>query len=186
MKIAVVNCSKTYNLAAKKLAVYYRAQHDVEEYNPSSWPTPIDLHLSDQVLASAIFSWDLPRLRTLVKDAQFYGCDVQAGGPAVIHSASALEREIEADSIQTGLHACEETAGDYPMAWTSRGCIRDCPWCIVPSIEGRTMQEKKHLEYAPLILDNNFLACLPAHQERVMQSNLGDSPSLSDDPVNTR
>tara|TARA_Y100001951_G_C11285707_1_gene268534 strand:+ start:1218 stop:1757 length:540 start_codon:yes stop_codon:yes gene_type:complete len=32
------------------------------------------------------------------------------------------------------------------------------------------MLERQELTYAPLILDNNFLACSEAHQERVMQA----------------
>lgn len=166
MSRLVVNCAKTYNLAADKLGRLYSSP----VFDPKNWPTPMDLEIADQVYASAIFSWDLPRLRQLVADATWRGCEVHIGGPAVTHNAAALQ---DLGATVGYVHDAEDIPGDYPMTWTSRGCIRNCPWCIVPRIEGRTMQEKTDLSYAPLILDNNFLACTLPHIERVCKTWAG-------------
>ena len=53
---------------------------------------------------------------------------------------------------------------DFSMGFTSRGCIRDCPWCIVPEKEGKIknhapISEFLHPDHKRLVLlDNNFLA----------------------------
>lgn len=53
---------------------------------------------------------------------------------------------------------------DYSMGFTSRGCVRKCPWCIVPLKEGyirdnASLGEFLHPDHNKLILlDNNFQA----------------------------
>jgi hypothetical protein len=138
--------------------------------NYPSKPTPIDYQLNHDniVLISAIFSWDLPHLKEVVADACFYNQQIDIGGPAVMHNEAnltALDRCVRIKHY----HDAEHVKGNFPMTWTSRGCIRNCPWCIVPTIEGRVMNEYDDLHYAPLILDNNFLACSDAHIERVLK-----------------
>lgn len=54
---------------------------------------------------------------------------------------------------------------DYSMGFFSRGCIRACPWCIVPEKEGKIQKnaditEFLHPSHKKLILfDGNLLAC---------------------------
>lgn len=52
---------------------------------------------------------------------------------------------------------------EFAIGFLSRGCIRNCPWCVVPRKEGslrkyddieRIHQGRKHL----VLMDNNFLA----------------------------
>lgn len=50
---------------------------------------------------------------------------------------------------------------DYSLGFTSRGCIRDCGFCIVKEKEGNYSEKEfkkdiKHVNY--IIMDNNFLA----------------------------
>jgi len=165
--VIIVNAANTYNLATSKLAALYS---DALMVKYPAKPTPLDYALNaDRLIKiSAIFSWDLPMLREVVDDARHYGQQVQIGGPAVIHNEADLQWPDDAVSV-SHIHEAEHIAGDYPMTWTSRGCIRNCPWCIVPSIEGRVMDEYDDLVYAPLILDNNFLACSTTHIERVLK-----------------
>jgi len=51
---------------------------------------------------------------------------------------------------------------DYSIGYTSRGCIRKCPWCIVPQKEGKIRDHAPLHEFLRheklLLLDNNFLA----------------------------
>lgn len=54
---------------------------------------------------------------------------------------------------------------DYAIGFLTRGCIRKCPWCVVPKKEGkirpyRTWQEIKRPDSRNIVfMDNNVLAC---------------------------
>lgn len=53
---------------------------------------------------------------------------------------------------------------DYAIGFLTRGCIRNCPWCVVPKKEGRirpyrTWQEIKRQDSNKIVfMDNNILA----------------------------
>lgn len=54
---------------------------------------------------------------------------------------------------------------NYAIGFLTRGCIRKCPWCVVPRKEGgirpyRTWREIKRPDSRDIVLmDNNVLAC---------------------------
>jgi len=54
---------------------------------------------------------------------------------------------------------------DYAIGFLTRGCIRKCPWCVVPKKEGkirpyRTWREVKRPDSRDIVfMDNNVLAC---------------------------
>lgn len=54
---------------------------------------------------------------------------------------------------------------DYAVGFLTRGCIRNCPWCVVPKKEGTIRayntwdQIKRPDSNKILFLDNNVLAC---------------------------
>lgn len=54
---------------------------------------------------------------------------------------------------------------DYAIGFLTRGCIRHCPWCVVPKKEGkirpyRTWEEIKRPDSKKILfMDNNVLAC---------------------------
>lgn len=54
---------------------------------------------------------------------------------------------------------------DYAIGFLTRGCIRRCPWCVVPKKEGlirpyRTWREIKRPDSRDIVfMDNNVLAC---------------------------
>lgn len=50
---------------------------------------------------------------------------------------------------------------------TSRGCIRNCPFCYVPGREGRIRELKIHA--GNIIQDNNLLACSKGHIKKVFE-----------------
>jgi len=51
---------------------------------------------------------------------------------------------------------------DFSMGFTSRGCIRKCPWCVVPEKEGKIRNHAPIAEFLEpdhtkiILLDNNF------------------------------
>jgi len=69
-----------------------------------------------------------------------------------------------------------EIATDWPEAlqhhnpqatFTSRGCIRNCPFCAVPRIEGQ-LRELDDWPVKPIVCDNNLLACSRRHFDTVI------------------
>ena len=54
---------------------------------------------------------------------------------------------------------------DYAIGFLTRGCIRKCPWCVVPRKEGkirpyRTWRDVKRPDSRKIVfMDNNVLAC---------------------------
>lgn len=161
----VVNCSDTFNLGVHKLNAWL----DDSDIIDAKSLTPMDIMNASSIWCSAIFSWDLPALKKVSQDAAFYGKPCTVGGPAVTANAQWIKDHCYGATVHEGLHDCDTVQGQWPMVWTSRGCIRDCPWCIVPKIEGHQMVEYSELQYAPLILDNNFLACSEQHQQKVLE-----------------
>ena len=68
---------------------------------------------------------------------------------------------------------------DHAIGFLTRGCIRRCPWCVVPKKEGeirpyRTWQEIKRPESRDIVfMDNNVLAC--EHGIEQIQSMVGQN-----------
>ncbi len=119
----------------------------------------------DNVYVSVAFTWHLPLAYKLCQWNQQAGLRVHAGGPAVD-----LMPHYLAD-------VTEETGGEmYPLplrrhnpdaTFTTRGCIRRCPFCAVPIIEG-DFRELKEWTPAPIICDNNLLAASQKHFDTVI------------------
>lgn len=118
----------------------------------------------DHAYLSVVFSWDLQRayMRAVALAAEGY--EVFASGPAVQMQPYILD----------GVAKCNPP---FPVdalwrhnpnaTFTSRGCIRDCEFCIVPKIEGGII-EYKCWQPAPIVCDNNLLACSRTHFDRVV------------------
>ena len=114
---------------------------------------------------SIVFSWDLYEW---AKDIQpeLDGKDVVVGGPAV-----KMMPELVPDWVTIGQ--------DMPALWrhnpeatrTSLGCIRRCPFCAVPKMEGNLV-ELDEWEVKPIVIDNNLLACSTTHFDKVIDSML--------------
>lgn len=103
-----------------------------------------------QVHVSVTFTWDIEegyRLRDAW--AQHYPV-VKIGGPAIAPPENGFE---------PGMYVKDG------VTFTSRGCPRYCPWCLVPEHEGAL----RLLEIKPgwIVQDNNLLATPRKHQERV-------------------
>ena len=100
-----------------------------------------------------MFTWDREFCQKL--QWQFRGFTdkpVKLGGPA-FRSAT--------PDFTPGLYVREG------VTFTSRGCGNNCPWCMVPKVEGKL----KELPITPgnIIQDNNFLQTSKAHQDKVFE-----------------
>ena len=133
------------NLALMKLAAWHKARGDQVELN-------FPLGEYGLVYASCVFPKNRERIETLPFDgviAGGSGWDLRGGLPP----------EIEHTMPDYSLYGC-----DFSMGFTSRGCIRRCPWCVVPEKEGGIQPGASIYEFWDRrhdrikLLDNNLLA----------------------------
>ena len=141
-KIALYDIdSKIPNLVLMKLSAWHKKQgDDVELYFP--------LKSYDKVYASQIFTWSKPS----------YHYDV-LGGSGTEKWNMILPDEIEHIMPDYSLYP----NFDYAMGFTSRGCIRKCPFCIVNKKEGLIKEWSEIKEFwngqkELMLLDNNILS----------------------------
>ena len=133
------------NLALMKLSAWHKAQGDtVEWWNP--------LFPYDRVYSSKVFTFteECPYLpENTIKGGTGYGI------------MDELPPEIDAMFPDYSIYPkC-----DHAIGFLTRGCIRACPWCVVPKKEGKirpysTWQEIKRPDSRDIVfMDNNVLAC---------------------------
>lgn len=110
----------------------------------------------DIVYLSCVFSWNKAKAPRIAK--MFPGAKVSLGGSGLdLHSE--LPKEVEHIEPDYSLYNI-----DYSMGYTTRGCPRKCPWCLVPKKEGPIKDHALVDEFLKfghrnlILLDNNFLA----------------------------
>ena len=133
------------NYALMKLSAYHKAQGDHVE-----WWIPIAEY--DKVYSSKIFTFspEEPNLPPdTIKGGTGYG------------NLDWLPPEVDVMQPDYSIYPdCGHAVG-----FLTRGCIRKCPWCIVPKKEGniqayRLWQEVKRPDSRDIVfMDNNVLAC---------------------------
>ncbi len=137
------------NLALMKLSAYHKARGDQVYLNfPLDWP--------DITYASCVFTWNAQREATVPSGAII-------GGSGIDLKAE-LPSEEEHVMPDYSLYPEKVVAEWGSMGFTSRGCIRKCPWCIVPEKEGQIKPwariyefwDRRHRKIT--LLDNNLLA----------------------------
>lgn len=121
MKVGLIDVdSKIPNLALMKISAYHKAKGDeVKRYEGM-----FDMEELDLAYASKVFKF--------TSDYEYWpNCQVIRGGSGYDLQAK-LPDEIESQCPDYSLYGI-----DYAMGFTSRGCIRNCGFCIVPQKEGR-------------------------------------------------
>jgi len=130
-----------------------------------SWSKhPIEWTDGHSAYLSIAFTWDLPQAYSRCIWYRKLGYDVHAGGPAV----KLLPDYLSAVASCNDWEERDAVAKHNPLAtFTSRGCIRRCPFCAVPKIEGE-LRELDNWPVRPIVCDNNLLACSRAHFDEVI------------------
>lgn len=148
MKVALHNSDTTAfpNLALMKLSAWHKARGDMVKPFIA-----IESAMYDLVYSSKIFSWTavepcLPD--NTIKGGTGYGI------------AQDLPEEVEHIMPDYGLYP----AFTASLGFTTRGCVRNCPWCVVPQKEGVLRPHANIMEFLRpdsrevVLMDNNILA----------------------------
>ena len=147
MLIALHDSDKTDfpNYALMKISAWHKAQGDsVEWWNP--------LFTYDRVYSSKVF--------TFTPENPYLPEDTIKGGTGY-GKYEELPPEIDGMFPDYSIYPNV----NYAIGFLTRGCIRNCPWCVVPKKEGRikpyrTWREIKRADSRDIVfMDNNVLAC---------------------------
>ena len=157
MKIGLFDIdSKYHNLALMKLSAYHKQKGDeVELYNPL-WHS-----IYDKIYCSKIF-------KKRHKNNGYIREDMICGGSGFEY-LTLLPEYIEHIKPDYDLYNLK-----YSLGFTTRGCIRNCKFCIVPEKEGKIREHAEIEEFLNpksnivVLLDNNFLA-LPSHVKKLQK-----------------
>lgn len=140
---------KTFpNYALMKISAWHKAAGDeVDWWNP--------LYRYDRVYSSKVF--DFTPVDPYLPD------DAIRGGTGYSDIPMNTELPEEIDQMFPDYSIYPDC--DYAIGYFTRGCIRNCRWCVVPKKEGkirpyRTWKELIRPDTDKLVLmDNNILAC---------------------------
>jgi hypothetical protein len=147
MKVLIINIDskRMPNYALKKIEKYH-----LDKGNEVIWDMPLYIGYVDKIYVSCIFE----KNKNKCFDYENYdNCFIGGSGYDIIEK---LPEEIERVKPRINL------------GFTTRGCIRNCPFCIVPQKEGKIRIVGDLLDLWDgkskdiILLDNNILA-LPKH-----------------------
>lgn len=141
---------KIYNTALMQISQYHKNLGDQVEWY-SRLKDTFDPNFYNKVYVSSLFSFS-PRPKFIYHSDKFElggtGFDVQKRLPEIIE--------------QTPYDYSIYPKMDYSLVWFSRGCIRNCPFCLVREKEGYIYSvepfplnpDGEHIK----VMDNNFFA----------------------------
>ena len=149
MKVSLVDVDghNFPNLALMKLAAWHKSQGDAVDWYAPLFSRP------DRIYASKVFTFTRDYEDYAPKDPE----PIKGGTGYGMYSE--LPPEVEAMRPDYSMYP------QYPEAYgfLSRGCIRSCPWCVVPRKEGHIRPVADIADIAGdrrqvVLMDNNFLA----------------------------
>lgn len=147
MRIAIHDSDNTGfpNLALMKISAWHKAQGDTVDW----W---IAMEQYDRVYSSKIF--------TFTPENPYLPEDTIKGG-----TGYGMYEELPPDIDNIFPDYSIYPNCDYAIGFLTRGCIRKCPWCVVPKKEGSiraysTWRQIKRPDSKKIVfMDNNVLAC---------------------------
>jgi len=145
---------KWANLALMRLSAYHKAQgHQVEWYNP--------MMPYDRIYASKIW--------TFTPDDLYLPAETERGGTGY-DITKKLPSDVEDCFPDYSLYP----GIDYAIGFTTRGCIRSCPFCVVPHKEGGLQIVGDLYDFwggqpKVILLDNNLTAAPMEHFEKIIR-----------------
>jgi len=162
MKVLLIDLDKAKypNLALMKLSAWHKSRGDEIWFN-------FGLQNYDRCYCSCVFTWNALKVNAFPYD------DIHLGGSG-FKMGNTLPYVVEHIMPDYSLY-------DYPfsLGFTSRGCIKSCPWCIVTWKEGSIKEwaeidEFLHPNSKGIVLyDNNLLAAPNAFRVLKRLAELG-------------
>ena len=167
-------------LGLMKLASYYRSRGDRVKLVRGT--AAVDRFVPDRVEVTSLFTYAWDSVHKAIRHVQglFPDASIRVGGIYASLMPNHIRASFPRVKVHKGLYPeaegflpaydlLEETekwkGWDTSIVFTSRGCIRNCPFCMVPRVEGRFRSVASNLDYqiSPShskvsIWDNNFLA----------------------------
>lgn len=129
----------------------------------SSWSSGlVEWIEGNTAYVSAVFSWNVEKAYMRCVWLKSAGYHVRCGGQAVAMNAGMFS-EFDTSGSVNALSRHNPDA-----VFTSRGCIRNCSFCLVPKLEGGLV-ELEDWDVKPIICDNNLLATSQRHFDRVIE-----------------
>lgn len=172
---------KTFpNYALMKISAYHKAAGDtVEWWNP--------LYQYDRVYSSKVFDF--------TPDDLYLPEDTIRGGTGYRDLPMGNELPPEIDIMFPDYTIYPDC--DYAIGYLTRGCIRNCRWCIVPKKEGKIRPYRHWRDIVRtdtdklVLMDNNILACEHGTEELIsligsgyrIDINQGMDARLVDDTI---
>lgn len=153
MKVSLVDVDghNFPNLALMKLSAWHKANGDDVD-----WYMPLFSH-PDRIYASKVFTFTPEYIDYNLNDPQ------PIKGGTGYDAAVKLPDEIEEMSPDYSIYP---QYPDFCIGYLTRGCIRHCPWCVVPRKEGNIKEVgdigKIAVRKNVVLMDNNFLAASSA------------------------
>lgn len=160
MLVCLINIDEMYgkkkvpNYALKKIEMHHSMQGDTIAYNDN-----IACVFADKIYVSCIFSWN----------KQY--CERYEKYPNVVIGGSGYDIMVKLPE------EIENLRPRVNFGFLTRGCIRNCPWCIVPKKDGKirkiaTISELwDRVAHKVVLLDDNILA-LPEYFKEICQEAL--------------
>jgi hypothetical protein len=136
------------NLALMKIAAFHKRQGDTVE-----WVNYFERY--DKVYISKVFTFT-PDITTVIQAGE-----IERGGTGY-DIRKKLPEEI--DRLQPDYSIYQNLDNKTAYGFLTRGCIRNCRWCVVPAKEG-TIKSYMDIESVlqgrqkAILMDNNVLAC---------------------------
>ena len=116
---------------------------------------------------SIAFTWKINEARERAQQYASHGYRVVAGGPAMF--LPSMRRHIE-DVAEIGAIAPEVVTRHNPYATiASRGCPKDCSFCIVPALWGTEFTLLPDFVPRPILCDDNLSALPVEYQNHIIE-----------------
>jgi len=139
------------NLALMKIAAFHKQKGDTVE-----WVNYFERY--NKVYISKVFTFT-PDIQTVIQ-----ADEIEHGGTGYDNIRKELPKETDSQRPDYSIYPLSSWYnGKTAYGFLTRGCIRSCPWCVVPQKEGiikpyRDIEEVLQGRNAAILMDNNILA----------------------------
>lgn len=148
MKVKLIDVdSKIPNLALMKISSFFKK---------NGYEVGFDIEDPDLVCASVIYKKNVLKLDEILNEYGKDVCEFGGSGYSLTHN---LPDDVEFIKPDYDLYPSK-----YAQGFTTRGCIRNCSFCIVPIKEGKLVRWQHPKEFYDdrfdtiWIMDNNWIA----------------------------